>query len=70
MSNGVQELRMIDAEALAKILNVDVKSVRRMSDDGRLPSPVRLGRMCRWREDVITKWVEDGCPTQQKGVQQ
>jgi predicted DNA-binding transcriptional regulator AlpA len=30
---------------------------------GRMPTPVRLGSLMRWRRKEIMEWIDAGCPT-------
>ena len=40
----------LDAQAVAKLLAVSVRTVRRMAERQELPAPVRIGpRLVRWR---------------------
>jgi predicted DNA-binding transcriptional regulator AlpA len=36
--------------------------VQRLSDAGRLPAPVHVGCLTRWRRDELERWVRAGCP--------
>ena len=55
------EAELLDARAIAKRLSVGVRSVWRWADAGRLPRPVTLGRLKRWRASDIDAWVANGC---------
>ena len=44
---------MLDAQEVADWLGVGIASVYRMAKDGRLPPPVRLGRVSRWRRSSL-----------------
>lgn len=54
--------RLLDIRQLATVLNVSVRSIYRLRDGGRLPAPVRVGCLIRWRAAEIDKWIESGCP--------
>jgi predicted DNA-binding transcriptional regulator AlpA len=45
---------------LANYLQVSPRLVQRMRSAGKLPEPIRVGRLPRWRADVIMGWVEQG----------
>ena len=47
---------------LAQKLRISIRSVRRYDSSGKLPSPVRFGRVVRWRSDEIEAWMNCGCP--------
>lgn len=44
------------------------RHIRRQVDAGRMPAPVRLGRLLRWRMETgdpttgIRDWIQAGCP--------
>jgi excisionase family DNA binding protein len=57
---------MLDIEALAEVLGVSSRHVRRLVDAGRCPQPVRLGGCVRWPRHVVEAWVADGCPNCRK----
>jgi excisionase family DNA binding protein len=61
---------MLDVEAVADLLCVSTRHVRRLVDAGRCPKPVKLGRVCRWPRPVVDQWIADGCPNcrARKGV--
>ncbi|NLE38407.1 MAG: helix-turn-helix domain-containing protein [Pirellulaceae bacterium] len=48
--------------SLAAYLDTSTKTIRRMDQAGRLPSPIRIGRGLRWRRDEIDAWLAAGCP--------
>jgi predicted DNA-binding transcriptional regulator AlpA len=54
---------MLDVHGFAEMLDVSVRSVRRLVDAGKCPPPVRLGRLCRWPRHVVEAWLADGCPS-------
>lgn len=54
---------LVDVRAVAARLSCSVRSVWRLADAGRLPAPVRLGRLIRWDAAVIDEWIASGCPS-------
>lgn len=54
--------RLIDVDAVAFELGVSKKHVRQLSQSGRMPRAVKLGRCVRWRRADIDQWILDGCP--------
>ena len=52
----------LSAEALARLLQVSVRHIRRMDSAGKLPAPIRLGGSVRWRTDEIQTWLAAGAP--------
>ena len=53
---------LLDRQAVAALLGCSAKHVVRLADSGRMPAPVRLGWLVRWRRDDIARWVAEGCP--------
>ena len=51
---------------VAKMLNVSARHVSSLQVTGRMPKPIRIGRVVRWSHDEIKAWVEAGCPHQDK----
>lgn len=51
------------AEELATYLNRCQKTVYRMRSAGKLPKPIMLGKMPRWRKRDIENWLANGCPS-------
>lgn len=56
------DLAFFDKQAIADLLRCSTKHVDRMAKDGRMPPPVKLGRLCRWPRMTIEAWLADGCP--------
>jgi len=38
------------------------RHIYRLSDAGRMPKPVKLGSLIRWRRSELMSWIEAGCP--------
>jgi predicted DNA-binding transcriptional regulator AlpA len=54
--------RLIDAKVAAHRLGISIRTLRRLSDAGNGPRPIRVGRCLRWRSDQLTAWINAGCP--------
>lgn len=48
-NSTTEDLTFIDAVTLAKMLGVDRSTVWRLSARGRLPRPVKVAGLTRWR---------------------
>jgi excisionase family DNA binding protein len=57
---------LLDVKALSKRLACSPRHAYRLADAGKLPSPVRLGCLVRWRRAEIEQWISDGCPNIRK----
>jgi excisionase family DNA binding protein len=55
--------KLLDVQGVADLLGCSARHVYRLSDAGKMPTPVRLGSLVRWSKAAITAWVADGCPT-------
>jgi excisionase family DNA binding protein len=59
---------LLDVRAVAALLDCSPRTVYRLADAGKLPSPVRLGALVRWPRSTLDKWLADGCkPVRQPG---
>lgn len=56
------EPALLDVNDMATLLACGTRTVYRLSDAGRIPRPVKLGTLVRWRRSVIQAWLADGCP--------
>ena len=48
---------LIDTAAVAALLAVSRRHVERLDSTGRLPRPIRLGRIVRWRRETILAFL-------------
>lgn len=53
---------LLSVDQLAALLNCSPRHCYRLTDAGKIPRPVKLGSLVRWRADEITAWLADGCP--------
>jgi excisionase family DNA binding protein len=56
------EAALIDVRAVAALLNCSPRHVCRLADAGRMPAPVRIGALVRWRRTDLDSWLAAGCP--------
>jgi excisionase family DNA binding protein len=52
---------LLDVRAVAALLDCSTRHVYRLADAGRMPSPVRLGALIRWRRQDLDAWIAGGC---------
>jgi predicted DNA-binding transcriptional regulator AlpA len=51
---------LLDPPALAALLKIDVRTLRRLRSAGEIPPPIMLGRRRpRWRKHVIDAWLAE-----------
>lgn len=53
---------LLDARTVAGLLSVSPRTVWSWSASGRMPRPVRVGRVTRWKRSEVERWIELGCP--------
>lgn len=53
---------LLTVDEIAEALGCSPRTVRRLADSGRMPRPVRLGALLRWRRQTIEHWIRLGCP--------
>ena len=53
---------LVDAAALAALLDVSERQVHRLDDGGNLPAPIMLGRCKRWSVEEVRAWLASGAP--------
>jgi excisionase family DNA binding protein len=54
---------LLSVDQLAATLNCSPRHCYRLADAGRMPRPVKLGSLVRWRADEIAEWIAAACPT-------
>jgi predicted DNA-binding transcriptional regulator AlpA len=54
--------KLLSVKNVAKMCGCSVRHVYHMADTGLMPSPVKLGFLSRWSDDVIREWIGRGCP--------
>ena len=54
---------LIDVGQVAYLMRCSPRTVYRLSDAGRMPAPVRLGSLVRWRRVDVEAWIAGGCKT-------
>jgi prophage regulatory protein len=61
MSTETQPM-LVNAEEVARMLDVSERTLWRLVSAGKVPTPVRIGRSTRWRLAEVRQWIEGGCP--------
>lgn len=57
---------MLTVDDVAKLLVCSTKTIYRLTEQKRIPQPVRIGRMIRWPRSSIEYWIMKGCPVPTK----
>lgn len=53
---------LLDVQGVARLLHCSVRHVYRLADAGKMPRPVKLGALVRWRRAELHAWLDAGCP--------
>ena len=53
---------LIDHWHLCRLLGCPTRTVNRLVRERKIPPPIELDRVRRWRRSVIEQWIEAGCP--------
>lgn len=56
---------VVTAKQLAMMLQISKRTLFRMRSAGRLPKPVRVGGIVRWRLEDVRNWIANGCPVEE-----
>lgn len=56
------DTELLKTHEVADLCNVSPETIRRLTDSGAMPKPVRLGRAVRYRKSDVLIWIEKGCP--------
>lgn len=57
-----QSNALLGVREVAAILNCSVRHVFRLTENQRIPPPVRLGALTRWSRRELETWLDSGCP--------
>jgi predicted DNA-binding transcriptional regulator AlpA len=63
------EPALLDIDQVSELGVGSTRHIRRMADSGRMPAPVKLGALLRWRVETgdpmtgIRDWIQAGCPS-------
>ena len=55
------ESALLNVKEVAAVLGCSERHVYRLSDGGRMPRPVKLGALVRWRRHNVLDWIDSGC---------
>lgn len=55
----------LNTAQLARALGVCERTIRALSESGRLPRPIRWGRAVRWSTAEVSSWLIHGAPSRE-----
>jgi excisionase family DNA binding protein len=59
---GHNPAELLDVRAVAGVLGCSTRHVYRMADAGRMPRPLKLGQLVRWRRGELLGWDRGRLP--------
>jgi len=57
----IARAELLDVGAVAAMLDCSRRHVYRLCDAGKMPLPVKLGQLVRWRRAELIAWLDGGC---------
>lgn len=57
--------KLLDVDRVAEICGCSPRHVYRLADAGKMPRPIKLGALVRWKATgpgSIQEWIDAGCP--------
>jgi len=57
------EAKLLDVRAVAAMIDCSTRHVYRLVDAGKMPAPLKIGTLCRWRKKAVEEWIDSGCPS-------
>jgi excisionase family DNA binding protein len=52
---------LLDVRAVAALLDCSTRHIFRLVDAGKMPPPLKLGTLVRWRRNDLDSWLNAGC---------
>lgn len=53
---------LLDVKGVAELLRCSPRHCYRLADVGKMPRPLKLGSLVRWRRAELLDWLNAGCP--------
>jgi len=57
-----EDQRLLTVHDVAIICGVSSETIRRLTNRGAMPKPLKQGRAVRYRTDEIDRWIAEDCP--------
>lgn len=57
---------LLDVKDASALCNVSRSAWYKLSSSGKVPRPVKIGRLTRWRRDELERWIAADCPPRSK----
>ncbi|MDR1745523.1 MAG: helix-turn-helix domain-containing protein [Planctomycetota bacterium] len=66
-TNREGESALVDAKEAARLCCISESMLYKLNTAGKMPAPVRLGSLLRWKRRELLEWIEAGCPEETGG---
>ncbi|MCD8139199.1 MAG: helix-turn-helix domain-containing protein [Planctomycetaceae bacterium] len=66
MTTTQTESMLIDAKEAAALCGLSRSAWYKQVASGKIPRPLKIGNIARWRRDELEEWIASGCPPRQK----
>lgn len=53
---------LLNSREVADLIGASPRTVVRLADAGRMPRPIKVGALTRWRRSELDSWIARGCP--------
>ena len=57
---------LLTANELAAMLGVNRSTIWTWHSSGKIPMPIQIGGITRWRKDEIQQWLDAGAPPRER----
>lgn len=54
---------LLDKRVVAEMIGCSTRHLDRLAADGRMPPPMKIGSLVRFRQSEIEDWIAAGCPS-------
>ncbi len=61
-ANREGESAMMDAREAARLCSFSESMLYKLNREGKIPPPIRIGTLFRWKRRELLEWIEAGCP--------
>ncbi len=61
-ANREGESAMMDVREAARLCSFSESMIYKLNRAGKMPPPIRIGTLLRWRRRELLEWIEAGCP--------
>lgn len=66
MNNHTPErAELLDVKAVAVMFGCSYRHIYRLAEAGKIPRPIKLGALVRWRRSDLMNWISNGYPLDQ-----